>query len=225
MHEDHRKRLRKKFMIAPDIMEDHELLELLLTYSIPRKDTNALAHDLLKRFGSISGIFDSSFDALKSINGVGDATALFLKVISSMIRGYSEDKYKPKRKTLNAEEVAQILFNKFVCRSSEECIALALFNPKRKLIFCDVVSKGSVGSVNLYSRDLMKLVLNFDTKYAVIAHNHPSGLALPSNEDLATTTMIKNLLRTVGVTLLDHVIVSSDDYVCLSQSKLGKKYL
>ena len=224
MHKDHRKRLRKKFMLAPDIMENHELLELLLTYSIPRKDTNVLAHDLIKRFGSISGIFDSSFDALKSVDGIGDATALFLKIISNTIRYYSEDKYKPRKKILNTEEVAQILFNKFVCRS-EECIALALFNPKKRLVFCDIVSKGSISSVNLYSRDLLKLVVNFDTKYAVIAHNHPSGLALPSNEDLATTTMVKNLLRTVDVTLLDHVIISSDDYVCLSQSKLGKKYL
>lgn len=221
MHEQHRKRLRKKFLSAADAMEEHEILELLLTYAIPRKNTNDIAHRLIDNLDSISAVFNASFTALKSVDGIGEASALFLKVISTIIRLYEEDKTKPTSLVLSREEVAQILFNKFVCRS-EECIALALLNPKQKLVFCDIIAKGALDSVNLFSRDLLKLVVNFDAKYAIIAHNHPSGIALPSMADLAATTEIKELLSTVNVKLIDHVIVSADDYTCLSESKLGQ---
>ena len=224
MHEEHRKRLRKKFLTSQDALENHELLELLLTYSIPRKNTNDLAHELLNRLGSFSGVFDSSLDMLKSIDGIGEKTAIFLKVVSSVIRHYSEDRCKPGNKVLSKDEIANILFNKFVCRA-EECIALALFNPKKKLVFCDIVAEGSISSVNLYARDLLKLVVNYDTKFAIIAHNHPSGLALPSKEDLATTEEVKKLLSSADVILVDHIIVSSDDYTCLCDSKIGQKIL
>ena len=206
MHENHRNRLRKKFLSFPDIMEEHEILELLLTYSIPRKNTNDIAHELLERLGSISGVFDASFSMLKEVKGVGDSTALFLKVVSTVIRLYSQDKYKPKKHALSREEVAQILFNKFVCRS-EECVAIALLNPKQKLVFCDIIAKGTFGSVNLYSRDLLKLVVNFDARFAIIAHNHPSGIALPSKEDLIVTKELYNLLEMLEISLVDHIIV------------------
>lgn len=224
MHSGHRERLRKRFLISPDAMENHEILELLLTYSIPRKDTNAIAHELLNRFGSISAVFDSSLDMLRSIDGVGDSTALFLKTVASTIRLYNEDKYKPRSKTLTRDEIARIMFNKFVCRS-EECLALALFNPKKKMVFCDIIEKGSISNVNFFARNLLKLVVNYDAKYAIVAHNHPSGLALPSQADLDATLNLKKLLLTADVYLVDHIIVSSSDCTCLSESKWGEKNL
>lgn len=224
MHSGHRERLRKKFLISPDAMESHEILELLLTYSIPRKDTNAIAHELLNRFGSISAVFDSSLDMLKNIDGVGDSSALFLKAIANIIRIYSEDKYNPKKKILTREEIAQIMFNKFIGRS-EESIAMALFNPKKKMVFCDIIAKGSMSNVNFCARDILKLVVNYDTKFAIIAHNHPSGLALPSQTDLNATLALKNLLLTADVILVDHIILSSSACTCLSESKWGKENL
>lgn len=221
MHENHRERLRKKFLSSPNYMENHEILELLLTYAIPRKDTNELAHRLLETFGSFSGIFDSSLSMLNSVDGVGPNTALFLKVVSAVVRLHGEERHKPRNKVLSREEVAEILFNKFLCRT-EECVALALLSPKQKLVFCDIIAVGTLGSVNLAPRELLKLVVNFDAKYAIIAHNHPSGIALPSKDDIAATIEMRDLLNSVGVALIDHVIVSSDDYVCLSKSKLGE---
>ena len=219
LHKGHRERLRQKFIKAPESLEKHEFLELLLTFSIPRANTNHIAHNLLNKFGSFSAIFDASIKCLSSVEGVGFISAVLIKTVSVMIRFYTEDKTLPSNKIITNDQVGQMLMNKFIGRS-EECVALILLDAKMRLLFCDIICKGNFNRVDVNMCEIVHLILNHHAKYAIVAHNHPSGLALPSKDDIETTISIKNALKMINATLLDHFILSDNDYVSLADSDL-----
>ena len=217
-HEGHRERLRKKFLLGDiDSFEDHEILELALFYAIPRKNTNEIAHNLLSNFGSVSAVFDAPINALKEVSGVGESAAIFIKLISSLTRLYHERKYSPDKKCLSMEEINKLLVRKFIGRN-EESVAIALLDAKGEILFNGIINKGSVNGVDLYVRKMIELVTLYNASSLVMAHNHPSGVAVPSPDDLNSTEKINNLFRTMRVTLLDHIIVADEDYISLRQT-------
>ena len=114
--------------------------------------------------------------------------------------------------------------NKFIGRIKEH-VVLVLFDAKRNMVFCDVVSQGSFGSTGFHIREIIELALKFNAMWAIIAHNHPSGIALPSREDVETTIELRNALRLIEVKLVDHIIVADNDYVSIADSELGKQIL
>ncbi len=216
-HNGHRNRLRKKFLNNGfDGMEKHEALELVLYYGIPRKDTNPIAHKLLEYFGSISAVMDAPIDKLKEA-GISENCAIYLKMIPQICRMYMEDKHNNKDKIIDSDNIGDKLKYKFVGRDYEAVI-LMLMDSKYKEIFCGVVSKGSVSACEVYVRKIIELAVLYNAKFAVLSHNHPSGLALPSNDDIVTTKKIYNALRLIDVVLIDHIIVADDDYVSLNES-------
>lgn len=204
MHKDHRKRLRKRFIENSDSMEKHEILELLLTFSIPRKNTNEQAHLLLKKFGSIKEILNAPFNLLTSVEGIGPTSALFLKLIGVIVRLYSQET-SPKGTVLTKEEIAKVLMSKFVNRE-EEHVVIALFSAKMKLVYCDFLNSGSIHGVSTEAKDFLELALKYKARYVIIAHNHPSGIALPSKDDIETTIYLRNILKPFGILLMDHLI-------------------
>ena len=107
--------------------------------------------------------------------------------------------------------------HKFVGRTNETVILL-LMDGKRKQLFCGVVSEGSLSGAEIYIRRIVELSMRYNASLAVIAHNHPSGIALPSKEDLIATASVRDALALIGVKLIDHIIVADDDYVSLRQS-------
>lgn len=225
LHNGHRLRLKKKFMkYGADSLEEHELLELLLFYGIPRKDTNELAHTLINNFGSLSQTFDAPMSRLLDINGIGESTAMLIKLVSKLSRVYAERNFKTSNKKLTKEQVEKIILNKFIGRIKEH-VVLALFNVKRNMVFCDIVAQGTFDSTGFYMRDIIELSLKYDATKAIIAHNHPSGIALPSQEDIETTINLKNALSLIGVKLIDHMIIADNDYVSIADSDLGKQIL
>lgn len=225
MHSGHRERLKKKFVkYGADSLETHELLELLLFYGIPRKDTNELAHLLINSFGSLPQVLDAPMSSLLKINGVGESTAILLRLVSKLSRVYIEKNYKIDNKRLTKSQVEKIILNKFIGRIKEH-VVLALFDAKRNLVFCDVIAQGSFGSAGIHIREIIELALKFNATKAIIAHNHPSGIALPSREDIETTIELKNALKVIEVKLVDHIIVANDDYVSLADSEIGKQIL
>ena len=196
MHKGHRGRLKKKFIkYGADSLETHELLELLLYYGIPRKDTNELAHTLIKIFGSLPQVFDAPMSSLLKVTGVGESTASLIRLVSKLSRVYAEQNYR-----LNSKGPTN-------------------------MVFCDVISQGSFGSTGFHIRDIIELALKFNATRAIIAHNHPSGIALPSREDVETTIELKNALKLIEVKLVDHIIVADNDYVSIADSELGKQIL
>lgn len=223
-HKGHRDRMRKKFLLNElDGFETHEALELLLYYAVPRKDTNPIAHRLLERFGSLSAVLDAPVNALTEA-GLSQNAAVLLKLVPGMCRLYLEDKHDNMQKVINEDNMGELLLNKFIGREYE-AVVLMLLDAKYKELFCGVISKGSVSACELYIRKIVQMALSNNAKYAVLAHNHPSGVALPSKEDLEATKDIYEALALVDVRLIDHIVVADNDYVSMSQSGIMKQVL
>lgn len=224
MHSGHRERVRQKFKkYGTDYFEPHEILELALFYVVRRKDTNAIAHDLIRKFGSISAVFDASEKHLKEIEGISESVATFIKLIPHLSRIYSEDKFMKSKKPLTRQECLDKLSLKFLGRL-EEVVAIMLFDAKNKIVFEGIINKGSVNSVGIYVRKILELITNYNAVSIILAHNHPSGIALPSSDDIKATNMVNSLLSGMQVRLIDHIIVADDDYVSMYDCKISDAF-
>ena len=214
-HSGHRERLRKRFIEnGLDGFEDHQALELFLFYAIPRKDTNPLAHRLLERYRTICCVCDAPIDELQRDFGLSENAAALLKLLPEMSRLYNESRLQ-ENNAIDLETLGDIVKQKFIGRTSE-VVVLVLGDAKGKMVYFDVIAKGSVSSSDFPVRKIVELAIRHNAKIAFIAHNHPSGSALPSQ----TTKLIAQVLRNVGVRLLDHYIVADGDYISLRESNL-----
>ncbi len=218
MHEGHRARLKARALKEGlDKFEPHNILELLLFFSIPRQDTNVIAHRLLDHFGSLSAVFDASFEELKEIKGVGENSAYLIKLIPELARAYIDDRHSAGLILNTPQKVGDYLLNKFIGRN-DEVVILLLMDNKCKVLKCTVVFEGSVNAAAISIRKITELALRNHASVAVVAHNHPNGIALPSKEDVETTKRLKEALQLVGVELVDHIIVADNDYISMAQS-------
>ncbi len=216
-HSGHRERMRKKFIENGfDVFEPHEALEMYLFYAIPRKNTNPLAHDLLDRYLTIGGVCDAPIDELMNEFGLSQTAAIFIKMLPEMSRLYNESKLSDQN-VIDYENLGKIFQTKFIGRTNE-AVALMLGDAKGKMIYFNIISKGSLNSSDMPIRKIVDLALRHNAKTAFIAHNHPSGTALPSRSDLVTTQTLRETLLSVGVDLIDHFIITDDDYVSLRES-------
>lgn len=218
VHDGHRDRIRKRFASEGlDKFTDIQVLELLLFYCISRKDTNELAHALLNRFGSLSQVMETSVEELMTVEGIGYNTAVFLTLIPAASRFYSTDRSKRNTvlKTLTA--CGNYLKERFVGRSHEMVFMLCL-DAKCKVLCCQQVGEGSVNSAGVSVRRVVEMALAANATTVVLAHNHPSGLAFPSHEDVLTTRRLAAALDAVDIMLADHIIVADDDFTSMVQS-------
>lgn len=219
-HTGHRQRLKKKFIEnGLDVFEPHEALELYLFYAIPRKDTNPLAHRLIDKYLTIAGVCDAPIDELQNEFGLSESAAIFLKLLPEMARLYSESKMSYDN-VIDLDKLGEIFKAKFIGRTSE-AVALMLGDAKGKMIYFNIISKGSLNSTDMPIRKIVDLALRHNAKTAFLAHNHPSGTALPSRNDLETTRKLLEVLQSVGVELIDHYIVTDEDYVSLRESGMA----
>ena len=220
LHRGHRERVKSQFLKSGlDSFPPHSVLELLLYYAIPLRDTNATAHLLLQKFGSLSGVFDAPFEELIKVEGIGRSAATLLKLIPQLSRRYQEDLDRDKTVIYSYEEAGKQLVNKFIGRQNE-VVVLMLLDSKTRILFCDVVDEGAVTSANIYIRKIVRLAVQYNASYAILSHNHPSGSCLPSKQDLSTTQGVYDALDTVEVRLIDHIIVSGGDYLSIAQCRL-----
>jgi len=216
-HGGHRERLKKRFLTdGIEHMEKHEILEMMLFFSIPRRDTNPLAHELLAKFGSISTLLDAPIDILRQ-NGLSESTIAYLKMIPELCRLYMEEKKENHNTNLTLTSIAEIVQSKFIGRT-EEAVLLMLLDSARKSLFCEIVNHGSVSGCEIYSRKMLEIAIANKATYAIIAHNHPSGSLLPSKEDILTTRKLSKAFFTVRIELLDHIIVSDEGYFSFQET-------
>lgn len=217
-HSGHRKRMRDRFLRdGMDSLQDHEVLELLLFYAIARQDTNELAHRLINRFGSLSGVFDAPIEELRRVDGVGGTTAIFIKTYPEMFRRYTNDKKKKSKRLFSYEDAGKYAQTCLAGRRREG-ILVVLLNANSQILFSDIVYEGSVNAAEIYFRDLIRLASSYDAVGVILAHNHPSGDCLPSREDLLTTRMAADALSKIDVALVDHIIVAGNDHVSMATS-------
>ena len=217
IHDGHREKMRRRFQeTGLEGFADHEALELLLYYAIPRRDTNELAHRLLARYGSLSALLQAPIEDLRRVEGVGESAAVLLKLVPAFV--YKAQRSAGQETVLNSTEKAgRYLLSCFAGERNEVIYQLCL-DRKGKLLARKRLSEGGSAAAELNIRRLVENALLSSASAVILSHNHPSGIALPSREDYATTQQAQDALRTIGVELLDHIIVAEDDYVSLADS-------
>lgn len=217
LHENHRARVRETFKRAgADGMPDHNLLELLLFYSIPRKDTNEIAHRLIAAFGSLSRVFDASYEELMEIDGIGESSALLISMIPSICRRYIESSNSPKVNLSEPEEAMNYIIRKYYGSNKVESFYMLCLNAVGNLINCCKLGEGTPGSVIVDKRKVLETALRNKADKVIFAHNHPNGIAAPSKDDINMTSELSSVLFSVGIRLADHIIVAGNEAVSLA---------
>ena len=219
LHNKHRERMRKQFLTEgfSENSSEHKLLEMLLFFSISRKDTNDIAHLLINRFGSLSGVLEAPAEELVKIEGVGENTAMLLKLMVPVTKKYIASKTQKVNIFENMDSICDFLVEKYI-GADVETFAVTSFNSKGAVVGFDILAKGDCVTVNVSVRQVIESVLKNNAICAVISHNHPGGTATPSGEDIETTRKIADMLKRINIRLLDHIILCDDDYVSLAQS-------
>ena len=220
IHDGHRQRLKNRFLRdGLDNFEELQVLELLLFYCIPRQDTNPIAHRLLDHFGSLTQVLEAPPEELKKVSGIGDNVATFLALITSVGRYYLVNRISSVKILQDPVSCGHYLLPRFFGRRNETVFLLCL-DAKCKVLCCKEVGEGSVNSAAVPIRRIVEMALSANATSVVLAHNHPSGVAVPSGEDIQTTRRLALALSAVEITLADHIIVADDEFVSLQQSGL-----
>lgn len=218
LHDGHRERVRKRFMEnGLDGFFDHQVLELMLFYCIPRKDTNDMAHILLNKFGSFSAVLDAPFESLLDC-GISSNAAVFIKLIPSLCSRYYQDSYH--QKDDDSKSMEEFILPHFIGQNEEQ-LFLVLLDAKGKRVFSYVVSRGTKSEASVNIQKIVQLGVQHDASCAIVAHNHPNGVNLPSKNDIDMTLRLQRALRNVGIVLFDHYIIT--DMECHSIFHM-KKY-
>ncbi len=222
-HEGHRQRLKKRFIKDGfEHFEPHNILEMALFYTSPRQDTNGLAHDLIAQFGSLASVCDAPYDLLRKVPGVGDETAIFLKMIPEFARMYTQSRQSPKASLLEPEDAAAFFEPRFIGRTNEVFMA-AFLNGRGELIGSDVFSEGDDSAVVMDVMSVTRRAIALNAAAVVVAHNHPHGFAVPSAQDVEMTDRLAAALNAVGVSLCDHLIFSREDHIRMSRAKNSQR--
>lgn len=218
IHSGHRNRLKERFR-QEGLEKFHELqvLELLLFYSIPQKDTNPLAHALLERFGSVHAVLEAKPELLAKVAGVGQNTALYLNLLGQLMDYCEAERNQPKIALKTPADYYERLRSHYHSLAVEKVCMLCL-NARNQYISCAELTSGDEDSVNLSIRMALEHALGANARFVVLAHNHPSGEHLPTDDDVAATVALARTLSTVGVILLDHLVITERKVLSMRDS-------
>lgn len=216
LHAGHRDRMRERFLrTGGDGMAEHEMLEMLLFYALPRCDTNDLAHSLIEEFGSLSDVLETDVTALCTVSGISEKTALYLRLLGKMAGNYLMEKLYAERDTSalmdSPEKIAKFLWPKFLS-TNVECVYLLLLDNSMHLLDCFLVCEGAVSGVAVSTRRITERAYRKNAAAAVLAHNHPRGLSVPSGDDIQLTRRIDEALCLLEIPLLEHFVFGARDY-------------
>ena len=218
IHDGHRERLKKRFYeYGLDSFSDINVLEMLLFYSIPRRDTNEIAHRLLKEFGSLDAVFRASVRELQHVEGVGYNSAILINFVSRLLKKIEMSKTADVKIIKNSKDAGNYFLPRFVNEPDEILYLLAL-DGKRAIISCTEMARGSVNTVDVNVRRVIETALKEKAVSIILAHNHPGGVLLPSKEDDFLTGQIYKALRPLGILLEDHIIVAGGKYISFSDA-------
>ena len=218
LHEKHRKRLREQFLEnGAEGLTEVQLLELLLTFSIPRQDTNPHAHRLMDHFEGYRGVMEADYADLLEVEGIGPSSALLIMLASGLNRHYLNVRHGDRAQLKTGDEICGYVRDLFRYRPVEEAYLICL-DGERRVISRSLLGTGSVTEVGLTPREVVQIALRKHAASVVLTHNHLAELAIPSRADIETTRLLYRGLRLIGVELLDHVIVADDDCVSMRDS-------
>lgn len=223
-HHGHRARLRERVaMEGLENFHEHQVLEYVLSFVIPYKDTNDLAHDLINQFGSLAGVMEADVSELMKVKGMGEVSATFLTDFIKIYNCYEKSKMKTKARLISPEHTFKYLKNLFKGKIHEELYVVAL-NPQSKVIKVQRVAEGTSTEANVTIRDITDLMSRLKVANIIIAHNHPDGNATPSAEDDKFTKALVTTLCINGSHLVDHMIISGKKFYSYRKTALIDKY-
>lgn len=219
LHDGHRDRMKKRFLAhGADVFDDHQLLELLLFFGKPQGDVNPLAHTLIERFGSLDAVFDASVEELEQVKGVGEHVAVLIHLMPQLMRRYQLSRQSGDQIVQSVTEMGTFLLPYFFGARNEMAYLLSL-DAKGKVLGCDRLSEGGLNVTAFDNRTAVECALRRRASYVVLAHNHTSGIARPSAEDVLATVSLYQTMRTMDIELVDHLVMADDDFVSLRQSQ------
>lgn len=219
IHKDHRIRVKESYRkTGLDAMPDHNILEILLFYAIPYKDTNPIAHELIDRYQDLNGVLNAPVEDLEKVHGIGEHAATLIKLVHDIIFKYNDNWATQKLDLSVNSQLYDFIKQKFF-GEQKEVVYLISLDANQRLKHCIKVSEGSPTSVISDNRSFMELALRYNVDFAILAHNHPQGFATPSRADIYTTEKIAKLFSSVNITLIDHVIVAEDQIFSFAASK------
>ena len=215
-HEGHRDRVKQRFLnVGMENMSDYEILEMLLFYAIPRKDTNDIAKNLIKKFGTLSDTLTAPIDELKK-NGLSSGAAAYIKMLFSLCEKYHNTKNKKDMTAIAESNIAESLADIFKNAGQYQKVAAVLFDIYGKEICTDTIYNGSFKDTDMYMKKMLEFALKHHAWGMVIAHNHIDGTPMPSASDINVTHRIKNRANALNIKLIDHIIFSDNNYVAMS---------
>lgn len=217
--------MRARFIRSgSDSFADHELLELLLFYAIPRENTNGMAHDLIERFGSICGVASAQIDELMLVDGVGERAAVLIKLAMTFAKRCAFEEIGSTRKLDSLEKIVQYGKSLFI-GSNTETVYLLLFDNAFSLIDCSCVAFGSINEVRPIVRVIIERSITKKASSALLLHNHPGGIAEPSDNDIHFSNLVDHELDILGIYLVEHVIIAADGFFPIMKSSRNGKNL
>lgn len=213
----HRQRLKKKFFDAGlQALHDYEVLELLLSYAIPRKDVKPLAKELLCRFGTLKDIVDAEIEDIVKVSGIGVHAAVLLKLIKEMGNLYLKQKAKEKEQITCTEELLNY------CKTAmgglkDEQFCVIYLDAQNKIIDVNTVQEGIVNQAVVYPRKVLEKALKYKASAIILVHNHPSGYIRPSEADIRLTRTIQETAKVLDILVHDHIIVGENRFFSFRQ--------
>ncbi len=218
-HTGHRERLKARFARAGLMgFEPHETLELLLTYAIPRRNVNPLAHQLLDHFGSFPRVLEATVEDLQVVPGMGAHAATLVAMLLPLFRFYRQGVADEKSRGSNTDLLA--LCQALLMGEKMERFHVLALDKKGKLLGHSCVSSGDDGETAVYPRIIVQVLLRFGAGACVLAHNHPSGELRPSQADIRLTKALAQMIQPLDITLSDHVIVGGDEVFSFAREGL-----
>lgn len=205
----HRQRLRERLLRGGELaLADYELLELLLTLAIPRRDVKPLAKALIAKFGSFGAVLAADADALLAVSGMGEAAVAAIKLVqaSAAALARTEAVAKP---TLSNWDAVQAYLQTRMAGLAKEQFRLLFLDKKNQLLGDEVLSDGTVDHTPVYPREVVKRALANNASALILVHNHPSGSAQPSPADITITRELVKACKAIGIHIHDHIIVGS----------------
>lgn len=209
----HHKRLRERFIKSGlNGFHDYEVLELLLTYVFPNRDTKPIAKDLLKKFKTLAGVFSAEKEELQEIKWVGERTVVYLKLLNDTLGFIFEE--RAKNEEIQFTQTAQLFeyFKATIGNKKNEVMRAVYLDSQNRRIHAENLSEGTVAEAVAFPRKIVESALKYRAISVIIAHNHPGGVAEPSDNDDKITGQIKSALQTVGISLQDHLVIAGDEY-------------
>jgi DNA repair protein RadC len=203
-----------------DAFSEHEILEMILYHSIARGDTNEIAHSLIERFGDFRSVIEATPDELKGVKGIGESSAMLIKLVEAAVRAYACDIIKEIPQYDTVSKIARFIWPRFAGAPNEK-LYLMLFSNRMTLLDCVQIADGTVNAANVHPRQVVERALAKKAANVVLAHNHPNGVARASKNDVALTERLIDGLGLVEIPLIEHLVITQNEFWPIVKNDCG----